>query len=158
MPEHRRRLPHIYPENTPLFLTWHLQGSLPAFLTPPAKLTSGQAFVWFDRQMDRAQRGPRHLLRSDIARIVVDSIHKGVELGHYDLGAYIVMPNHVHLLIQPKIPPERLMRSLKGATAREANRLLERTGTPFGKRNRTTTGCATLTNFGEFAPTLRTIQ
>jgi putative transposase len=41
------------------------------------------------------------------------------------------MPNHVHVLIQPKIPPSRLLQSLKGATARECNRLLGRIGEPF---------------------------
>jgi REP element-mobilizing transposase RayT len=62
-----------------------------------------------------------YLRQSDIAGIVVDSIRKGVDLGHYELGAYVVMANHVHLLIQPNIAPDRLMKSLKGATAREAN-------------------------------------
>jgi len=46
---HRRRLPHIYPKDTSLFLTWHLHGSLPASLPPPpGPLTSGGAFVWLD--------------------------------------------------------------------------------------------------------------
>jgi REP element-mobilizing transposase RayT len=40
------------------------------------------------------------------------------------------MPNHVHLLIRPLIVPDRLLKSLKGATAREANRLLVRTCEP----------------------------
>jgi putative transposase len=44
------------------------------------------------------------------------------------------MANHVHLLILPKISPARLLQSLKGATAREANRLLGRTGEPFWQK------------------------
>jgi hypothetical protein len=44
------------------------------------------------------------------------------------------MPNHVHLLIRPSIAPERLMKSLKGASAREANRVLGRTGEPFWQK------------------------
>ena len=62
------------------------------------------------------------------------SLRKGVELGHYELGAYVVMANHVHLLIWPKVTPDRLLKSLKGATAREANRLLGRTGEPFWQK------------------------
>jgi REP element-mobilizing transposase RayT len=132
MAPHRRRLPHIYPNGTPLFLTWHLHGSMPAsLLPPPGPLSSGQAFVWLDRQLDNPRSGPMYLRQCDIARIVVDSIRKGVDLGHYELGAYVVMANHVHLLIQPNIAPDRLMKSLKGATAREANQLLGRTGEPF---------------------------
>jgi putative transposase len=41
------------------------------------------------------------------------------------------MPNHVHLLILPKVPVPVLMRWLKGSTARSANQLLGRTGQPF---------------------------
>ena len=135
MPPHRRRLPHAYPDNTPLFLTWHLHGSVTAsLLPPPGSLTPGQASVWLDRQLDTARKGPMYLRQPQIAEIVVASIRKGAELEHYDLAAYVVMANHVHLLIVPKIAPDRLMRSLKGSTAREANRLLGRTGEPFWQK------------------------
>ena len=135
MTPHRRRLPHVYPEGAALFLTWHLHGSVPASLLPPPRsLASGQAFVWLDRELDTLRRGPRYLHRPDIAQIVVNSIRKGVDLENYELGAYAVMPNHVHLLIRPSIAPERLMKSLKGASAREANRVLGRTGEPFWQK------------------------
>ena len=52
-------------------------------------------------------------------------------MGHYDLAAYAVLSNHLHLLLFPKIAPSRLLQSLKGATAREANRILGRTGESF---------------------------
>jgi REP element-mobilizing transposase RayT len=44
------------------------------------------------------------------------------------------MADHVHLLIRPLIAPDRLLKSLKGATARHANRLLGRTGEPFWQK------------------------
>jgi REP element-mobilizing transposase RayT len=75
-----------------------------------------------------------YLRQPEVAGIVAASIRKGVELGHYELGAYVVMANHVHLLIWPKVAPDRLLKSLKGATAREANRLLGRTGEPFWQK------------------------
>jgi hypothetical protein len=37
----------------------------------------------------------------------------------------------MHVLLLPKIAPSRLLQSLKGATAREANRILGRTGEAF---------------------------
>jgi len=55
-----------------------------------------------------------HLRSPDIARIVAGSIHKGVDIAHYELEAYVIMPNHVHLLIQPKVAPGHLLKSLKG--------------------------------------------
>jgi len=74
------------------------------------------------------------LRQPEIAQIVVNSIRKGEELEQYELVAYVAMPNHVHLLIWPKIAPDRLLKSLKGSTAREANRLLGRTGEPFWQK------------------------
>lgn len=49
----------------------------------------------------------------------------------YQLCAWAVMPNHVHLLILPLAPVPILMRWLKGSSARGANRILGRTGNPF---------------------------
>ena len=130
----RRRLPHIYPEGAALFVTFHLHGSLPHNLRPPTPLKSGEAFVWLDRQMDNPRRGPLFLKQPEIAQIVVNSLHKGAELGHYELTAYVIMANHVHLLIRPLIDPSRLLASLRGVTAREANIALGRTGEPFWQK------------------------
>ena len=44
------------------------------------------------------------------------------------------MANHVHVLLLPRVPPSRLLKSLKGYTAYQANRLLGRTGEPFWQR------------------------
>jgi hypothetical protein len=72
-----------------------------------------------------------YLAQESLAAIVVASLHRGALLGHYELGAYVVMSNHVHVLLLPKISPSRVMQSLKGATAREANRVLGRAGETF---------------------------
>jgi type I restriction enzyme R subunit/putative DNA methylase len=72
-----------------------------------------------------------YLAQEPIARVVVASLDRGATLGHYDLAAYAVLSNHVHLLLLPKIAPSRLLQSLKGATAREANRILGRRGESF---------------------------
>ena len=131
---HRRRLPHVYVPGQSLFVSWHLHGSLPRSVYPPGKLLSGQIFAWVDRQVDTAQQGPMHLRREEVARIVVDSIRRGAELGHYDLHAFVVMPNLVHVLLTPRTHPSRLLQSLKGFTAHEANRLLGRTGEAFWQK------------------------
>jgi REP element-mobilizing transposase RayT len=41
------------------------------------------------------------------------------------------MPNHVHVIIDPRGPLPAITRWIKGRTARVANRLLERPGLPF---------------------------
>ena len=99
---------------------------------PPDKTTGGQAFVWMDRYLDTTTtKGPMYLKLKPIAQIVVDSLRRGVQLGHYELGAWVLMANHVHALLFPLVSPSRMMQSLKGATAREANRHLGLTGQPF---------------------------
>jgi hypothetical protein len=62
---------------------------------------------------------------------MVASLRRGVLLGHYELGAYAIMANHVHVLLLPKVSPSRLLQSVKGATARQANLILGRTGERF---------------------------
>ena len=53
------------------------------------------------------------------------------EGAHYRLHAWCVMPNHVHGVIEPLEPHTlfAIVRSWKSYTAKEANRILERTGT-----------------------------
>lgn len=64
--------------------------------------------------------------------MIVEAIqYHGRQLGHYQLHSYVVMPNHVHLLITPEVPVPKVMQSLKRFTAREGNRLLGLTGQPF---------------------------
>ena len=131
----QRRLPHIYPDNRWLFLTWHLHGSLPSSHFPPArKVSDGEAFAWVDRYLDGAHTGPVHLRSEAIATLVIESMLRGQNLGQYQLGPFVIMANHVHMLLLPSISPSLLLKSLKGVTAREANRLLHRTGAQFWQR------------------------
>jgi type I restriction enzyme R subunit/putative DNA methylase len=104
---------------------------LPSSLHPPAHKTSGEAFVWIDRQLDTTQRGPMFLRQDSIARVMVDALYRGADLGHYELGPFVIMSNHVHVLMRPLIDPSRALKALKGSTARDANRLLGRTGEAF---------------------------
>jgi type I restriction enzyme R subunit/putative DNA methylase len=133
MPYYRRRLPHIQPEGKPLFVTWHLHGSMPHNrFPPPASLSAGRAFVWMDRYLDQATFGPTWLSRVEIARIVVDSLHAAEQkLRYCDVHAYVVMTNHVHVLWLPHVPASKLLQSVKGFSARQANKLLGRTGEAF---------------------------
>lgn len=125
---HFRRLPHIFDEGSSLFITWHLHGSLPRErYPPPGKMNSGAAFVWMDRYMDTAREGPQWLMRAEIATVVECALRSEGS----DLHAYVVMPNHVLVLLTPKIAPAKLMQSIKGVSARAANQILGISGTPF---------------------------
>jgi REP element-mobilizing transposase RayT len=53
------------------------------------------------------------------------------ERNFYDLRAWVVMPNHVHVVWTPRVPMPEITRWVKGSTARRANTLLGRTGRAF---------------------------
>jgi len=73
-----------------------------------------------------------YLSQLAVADMVVEAIkYNAGNLQHYDLHSFVIMPNHVHLLITPKISLPKLMKSLKGITARRANEMLSLTGSPF---------------------------
>jgi REP element-mobilizing transposase RayT len=85
-----------------------------------------------DRQLDSASLGPLWLKDPRLARLVADSLRFGEsELGLYQLRAWVVMANHVHLVVFPQAPLWRITKAIKGYTARQANQLLGRTGRPF---------------------------
>ncbi len=126
-----RRLPHYNAIGEPLFVTFRLHGSLPTGrVFPSGRLSSGKAFACLDRLLDEQRAGPAYLRMPPIAEVVVDAIGKG-SASDYRLHTWVVMPNHVHLLITPQAGVPSLMRRLKGTSARESNKLLGQTGRPF---------------------------
>jgi REP element-mobilizing transposase RayT len=85
-----------------------------------------------DRFLDQATVGPTWLKQDEIARVVVGALHYAAEtLKQLDLHAYVIMWNHVHRLVTPRVEPKMFMQSVKGYSARQANKLLDRTGEPF---------------------------
>ncbi len=86
----------------------------------------------FDRLLDRASTGPLFFSKPEVGNMVVEALrYRESSLQHYQLHAWVVMPNHVHILITPLIAVSKLMHSLKLYTAAQANQLLSRTGQPF---------------------------
>ena len=132
----RRRLPHLSLPQRPVFLTWRLHNSLPpnrAF--PTAALTSEQAFDVMDRLLDETRTGTFYLHQPAIAHMVVEAIeYDSAVLKQYALQAFVVMPNHIHLLANPTVPLDKLTKSLKGITAKRANTMLELTRKSFWQK------------------------
>jgi REP element-mobilizing transposase RayT len=123
----------LYEHDRPIFITWRLHNSLPPHRVFPAEaLTSGRAFVAMDRLLDQARSGASYLHQPEIADMVVEAIeYNAAILKHYRLHAFVIMPNHVHLLTTPLVPLPTLTKSLKGITAKRANAMLALTGNPF---------------------------
>lgn len=106
-------------------------------------------FMKFEDVMHKAGAGPTWLKDETVAKVVADALHYR-DGKVFRLDAYCVMSNHVHAVFAPflegeelreirspeglsfmsKNPPlDKIMQSLKGYTAWEANRVLSRKGT-----------------------------
>jgi Rad3-related DNA helicase/REP element-mobilizing transposase RayT len=83
-----------------------------------------------DRYLD-AGHGSCALKRADVAQLVASTLEK-FDSAQYRLLSWSIMPNHVHLVLQPLggIELPRTMHSIKSWTAKEANKILGKTG-PF---------------------------
>jgi REP element-mobilizing transposase RayT len=132
---YRRRSPHWQPEGASIFLTWRLHGSLPRAISlpPPGSITTeGQRFVAMDRHRARAVSGPTWLKDPPVAACVMKALFTGQRQWQlYDLFAWVLMPNHVHVLLDPHKALSEVTRAVKNTSAREANQVLGRRGLPF---------------------------
>lgn len=124
-----RHLPHWHPADADFFVTWRLYGSLPKAARTPVTTSSGARFVAVDRQLDRAVDGPLWLRDPEVADAVSQVLFTGmVEWRLYELLAWVVMANHVHVLIRPLMRLDKALMNTKSASARAANAVLGRTG------------------------------
>lgn len=94
---------------------------------------SRETFLLAERYLDRGC-GECFLKRRDIAIIVKETLLK-FHLVRYRLDAWVIMPNHAHLLLRALegYRLEDIMHSIKSYTALAANRELGRKG-PFWMR------------------------
>ena len=135
MAYYESNLPHWLPEGKNLFLTWRLHRSLPVILLEALRknhdLGQGKKFLRFDRELDGARFGPVWLQKPELASIVSNAILEVARQALCVVHAYVVMPNHVHMLLQPRVNLRQITRAIKGSSARACNKVLKRTGRPF---------------------------
>ena len=156
---YRRYLPHFQPPGATLFLTFRLYGSIPREILIALQEASrrfdrwlaqvpkeqrakhalsgyGRIFARWDAALAQAKSGPTWLADERVANVVVEVLHQ-LDGERYDLLAYCVMPNHVHVVFTPLPrqagaeeyhPLAEIMQIIKGRTARQANQILGRQG------------------------------
>jgi len=175
---YRRYLPHWQPPDATLFVTFRLAGSLPQIVIEELRngreaakrklaqitdriqrekqdyIDERSSFGRWDEALDRNPRGPHWLGQPEIAEIVAEALqYRDGKV--YDLLAYCIMPNHVHVVFvvgrtaspsyegsrnaipanSDPIPLQTIMQSLKRHTARQANLKLGRQGTFWQEEN-----------------------
>jgi putative transposase len=88
--------------------------------------------LWRKTALSIGRLEPRWLSDSRVANLGAETILAGAsEKGFYELVAWTIMPNHVHILLLPKVPLPQITQWIKGRTSRAANLLLGRTGETF---------------------------
>jgi REP element-mobilizing transposase RayT len=134
----RGYLPHRDEPGLTQFVTFHLADSF------PAALRSEWEHLWrIEDQGERRQQlevyldrglGECYLRRPEIAQLVEDNMinHSGSEKSdgpRYELRAWVIMPNHVHVLFRTgSVSMSKTIEAWKMHTGRLANGLLSRKG------------------------------
>ncbi len=145
---HQRNLPHWRQEGATYFLTFRLADSLPQDLLRqmeqervawlqryPGNLDAVQKralsdflWEWQESHLDQGL-GECWLAQSTVADLM-ESALKHFDGQRYQLGSFVIMPNHVHLLVQPAMGHtlSDILHSWKSFTSNQANRILGREG------------------------------
>ena len=152
---YKRNLPYWQPKGGVFFITFRLAGSLPKetidqlkqkrevfrekcrnsdSTTVERRLFETDMFKIYDRLLDNPSSGPVWLTKDDVAQIVADTLHF-YDRKHYDLYAFSIMSNHVHLVVRhiaenydANFPVTGAMQSIKSFSGKECNKLLKRNG------------------------------
>lgn len=140
----RRNLPHRTQEGCTYFLTWRLGDCLPldvlarwkreraefivAHPSPWDLMTQRDYDIKFVRRMERwvdKGHGSCVLKQPAIREIMVNSL-RFFNGARYELDAFVVMPNHVHVLVTPNEPHHLrdVLHSWKSFTSTMINRAL----------------------------------
>jgi len=134
----RGYLPHRDAPGLQQFLTFRLHDSFPA-----DRHAEWAALLKIEQDRQRRARLEDYLDRGHgecwLREAQIAGLAEGALRyfdGHrYQLLAWVVMPNHVHVLVQSvEVPMSRVIQTWKAFIAREANRLLARGG-PFWQRD-----------------------
>lgn len=153
----RGHLPNLKRAGSVYFVTFRLADSLPSEIIKQLKhereallqqalaakrpLTwqeEQQLFAWYSDRVESfldAGSGECWLRQPELARLVADAI-KFFDGDRYDLHAWVVMPNHAHVVVWPR-PGHTLsaiLHSWKSFTATKANKLLQRVGKHFWQK------------------------
>lgn len=114
---YKRTLHHYSKFDTYQFVTFRTQDSVDDYLQRVKQISGlsvSQKQMNIDSFCDLSDKGC--YLNGEVMDIIGDCL-KQLEPEFYQLMAYSIMPNHVHLLFQQKQELKEIMRKAKGGTA-----------------------------------------
>ncbi len=120
-------LPHFNAENRYQFVTFRTYDSVDAIVKKKNNENVKVQIKQFeiDKYLDESSKGS--YLNGNVLEFLKLFFHeKDNEL--YDLTAFCIMPNHVHILFKQKEALKDIMKILKGSSSITINKLLDRNG------------------------------
>ncbi len=126
-PPKRVNLPHIDLKGHYQFVTFRTHDSIDDFLKrlSAENLSANIRQYKIDKYLDHSSNG---CYLNTEALILLKSFFLEKDKELYELIAFSVMPNHVHILFKQYEELAKIMQLLKGSSAYQLNRLLERKG------------------------------
>lgn len=156
-------MPHLHPFDKPCFITWRLKFTIPKSMQDnlsnykeaySKEIENGaldkqkflrtnyqkRFFAAYDEEMHKLESYPDILQNDEYVSELKKIIHtQDKEL--YKLYCYCVMPNHVHVLLEPLqmhdgfIPLSKITQKLKGNSSYMINRLRNTSGSIWHKES-----------------------
>lgn len=142
------KLPHIEQQGVMQFVTWRLSDSLPSEAisvlrtTSPTDSSPSALRTYRTRRMQYVERvlangyGSCILRDNRIRRLVCDTLHFN-DGKLYALAAYVVMPNHIHVLFvcESDVQALSIVRSWKHYSSLQINSALKKSGSLWQSDN-----------------------
>lgn len=152
-----RNLPHWQAEGCTYFITFRQHDALPKSVVARLK-AEGRSFLQQHHAQKVSELKPQD--QAQYRKIIGKLFHTSLDQGHgscvlfdpansalvedclrhfdgqrYHLGDFVIMPNHVHLLVvpQPSFDLSKILHTWKSFTAKEINKRLRKTG-PFWQK------------------------
>ena len=131
----RGYLPHYDADAATQFVTFRLAGSLPESVVAGLRrnlehglISEIDYHIEIDKYLDMSE-GLTYLSVERIAESIMQTLLKFAQV-KYELHAWVIMPNHVHILITPAAAYSlaEILHSIKSYTASFANKILGRKG------------------------------
>jgi len=129
----RKVLPHINLLGYYQFVTFRTQDSLDDYITRvrKEKIDSKKQEYLIDRYLDNSLKGA--YLNNEVLEFLKDFL-KSLDKEIYELIAFVVMPNHIHILFKQIEDLDITIKKIKGESAYRINKILARQG-KFWEKN-----------------------
>ena len=122
-----QKLPHINLHDYYQFITFRTQDSIDSYIhkiQDDKNLNNKVKQYKIDEYLDKSNKGA-YLFGKNI-EIVKNVILNSEKNSIYEIEAFCIMPNHVHLLIKQKDDLSKIMKYIKGKSAIEINKNLNK--------------------------------